>query len=453
MDELDYDAEQISLDRQQRMADFLRQQGASPANGRMVGRTYVKASPFQHLANLVNTALGSYFEREADTKRKNLVKSQSEAFEQTLSDMPRRKVLTRSVRPDVSAGAPATAPGVMPLDKGTVDAQASSVSPVEQSEVINPTREDMLQWSGKLYRLPMARQLATKLMADYSGTPKMVPLGHIGILNQDTGDMTPFKAGVDIELAKLEQHAADLRLRLADKALDRQLRDELSQRLIENEKLIAQMRQPDSRLTDARIAALESQATLNASKAQNAGKKKPMPKYMEEGLQGIADDHTQLIDQLQNFKDEYAGMGALGGARRGVASALGSWGSEDMQKMDAWWRAQERFDELPQRYKLFGATLTPNELKSWKGATIRPGLSPEKVREFINTRISILKRKGSSILNKLKTDDIYETSGTEELFGIRGLPTSEGAVPTKPGAPASAVKPADLSGAVIRRVK
>jgi hypothetical protein len=450
MADLDYDAQQVDIERQLRMAEMLRK-GNTPAQGRMVGRFYVAADPMQHLAGLVNEVVAGYKERGAMEKGKALSEKQNEEFSRILGSMPQSRSVTTSTTPDVGASAPApgSVPGAWPMDAATARAQATAVQPIEKTQTVNPTRQDMLQWAGQLYKLPMARNLATKLMEDYTGQPKITPIGHIGTLNQDTGEATPFAPGVAIELAKLEQQHTDLQLRLADKSLDRELRDKLSQRLADTQKQIAIIKLPDDRLTNARIAALESEVRLKDAKAKGAGETstKPMPRYIDDKFSGMLDTVDTIDRQIKSFKDEYANQGLLGDTKRKAASVLGSAGSKEMQEMDAWWRTAERQDELLERYKLFGATLTNNELTSWKNATIRPGLSADKVREFLTIRQDILKRKLNDELMRVKKDGKFETEGYEYLMNERGLLNK---APSAPGAPAApALSPADLGGAKV----
>lgn len=450
MENIDYDTQQVDIERARRMAELLRQQAGQRPQGKMVGRFYVAADPMQHLASLVSDVVANYKEKEADKKQSELAAKQNQAFQSVLEAMPQRKVLTRSVTPDVGARAPANL-GAMPVTPQNVNAQATAVQPVEETEVVNPTRQDMLQWAGQMYRLPMARQLATKLMTDYTGQAKKTPIGHIGALDQDTGEMIPFGPGIELEKAQLAQRAIDLSLRLQDKQLDRNLREQLAEQLRQTQVQIAAMRQPDSRLTDARIASLEAQAALASAKAGATGQSstKPMPKYMDEKFSGMVETIDTLDRQLKTFKDKFANQGLLGDTKRKAAAALGSWGSKDWQEMDSWWRSAERQDELLERFKLFGATLTSNELASWRNATIRPGLSAEKVREFLQARQNILKRKLTTELKRVKTDGKYEVEGTEEMLRDRGHFVD----PSIPANNAPVPRSDPLSGAKVRKVR
>jgi hypothetical protein len=81
-------AEQQQLNRQQRLADLLTQQGMQqmPA-GSMVSGRYVPTSPFQHLAQIANMAAGQYIGKKGDEQSIKLaqrIRNEQEKSEQLL---------------------------------------------------------------------------------------------------------------------------------------------------------------------------------------------------------------------------------------------------------------------------------------------------------------------------------------------------------------------------------
>lgn len=70
--------EQQALNRKQQIANMLLQQGMQPAQGQMVGRFYVPASPFQHLGNLAQVAAGAFGTGHLDDQRKGLLQQQQQ---------------------------------------------------------------------------------------------------------------------------------------------------------------------------------------------------------------------------------------------------------------------------------------------------------------------------------------------------------------------------------------
>lgn len=74
-------AEQQQLNRQQRMADLLTQQGMQGLpNGSMVSGHFVPTSPFQHLAQIANVAAGQYMGKKGDEQALNLAQKLREQY-------------------------------------------------------------------------------------------------------------------------------------------------------------------------------------------------------------------------------------------------------------------------------------------------------------------------------------------------------------------------------------
>jgi hypothetical protein len=70
--------EQQALNRKQMIANALLQQGMNHAQGQMVGRFYVPASPLQHVGSLAQTAVGAFGTGHLDDQRKGLVQQQQQ---------------------------------------------------------------------------------------------------------------------------------------------------------------------------------------------------------------------------------------------------------------------------------------------------------------------------------------------------------------------------------------
>jgi len=113
-------AEQQQLNRQQRLADLLTQQGMQqmPA-GSMVSGRYVATSPFQHLAQIANMAAGQYVGKKGDEQAANLAQR---LRAQEMGDIEKFQ--------QMNAGAPSQA-GNLPL-AGTNQAMGSIEEPMGQ---------------------------------------------------------------------------------------------------------------------------------------------------------------------------------------------------------------------------------------------------------------------------------------------------------------------------------
>lgn len=96
-----------------------------------------------------------------------------------------------------------------------------------------------------------------------------------------------------------------------------------------------------------------------------------------------------MQDLLSSFKDDYAAPQVFGksvpGARplSNTLSAMGL-GSKDMDEAQKWWAASDRLYTLFNRNKMFGATLTTNEMKAWAEANASKNMKPEQIKTMLN---------------------------------------------------------------------
>jgi hypothetical protein len=63
-----YQPEILGMDRQRKLAEMLIAQGQQQPQAQMVGGRFIPVAPTQNLANLLNTALGTYGMYKADEK-------------------------------------------------------------------------------------------------------------------------------------------------------------------------------------------------------------------------------------------------------------------------------------------------------------------------------------------------------------------------------------------------
>lgn len=94
-------------------------------------------------------------------------------------------------------------------------------------------------------------------------------------------------------------------------------------------------------------------------------------------------------DLLTNFKDDFAAPQVMGksipGARplSNTIASMGM-GTKAMDDAQAWWAASDRLYSLFERNKLFGATLTSNEMKAWAQANANKNMKPEQIKTMLN---------------------------------------------------------------------
>lgn len=145
-----------------------------------------------------------------------------------------------------------------------------------------------------------------------------------------------------------------------------------------------------------RLTSRGQDMSLLAAQARARGANKP-PKLT------VADrrDLTQgaalvgnVQDLLTSFKDDYAAPQVMGksipGARP-LSNALSSMGigSKDMDEAQQWWAASDRLYNLFERNKLFGATLTSNEMRAWANANANKNMKPDQIKSMLNSILGV----------------------------------------------------------------
>lgn len=148
-------------------------------------------------------------------------------------------------------------------------------------------------------------------------------------------------------------------------------------------------------------------------------------------LQELTADARAFHDLGARFKDEYAGGGALGGLRTAAASAAGSWAPEKEQETVSFWADFARLIDLPQRNRVFGASLSPGEKASWESAkNIKRGSDPALVRRTFQELGAIADRKVEERAQALLAEG-YKPDAVGALTG-RGATAAQ---PATSGAP------------------
>ena len=166
-------AEQQQLNRQQRMADLLTQQGMQGLpSGSMVSGHFVPTSPFQHLAQIANVAAGQYIGKKGDEQALALAQKLREQYATELNQYQQLR-----------QGTPAQA-GNMQLS-GTNQAMGSIEEPMGQYKApvaAQPANPQAANLMGANAYNPALKQYATKQLFE---TPKW---NEITKYNEKTGN-------------------------------------------------------------------------------------------------------------------------------------------------------------------------------------------------------------------------------------------------------------------------
>jgi hypothetical protein len=247
---------------------------------------------------------------------------------------------------------------------------------------------------------------------------------------------------------------AQVEASMQDRAASRESRERLAADAAELRRQLAQMSiDANAALKDSMVNRNNSAANLSDVKADSTGTtpKKPLQRFQYEGYNGLVDEVHQMESWLQEFeKNKHLyGKGPLSNARASMGSMLGGVADENTRKLTELERNRQRFDDLPQRHKLFGATLSSGEKSSWAGASINPGMSPKDIEAFMRERLSKAKRALKALPKEWEAS--HETSGLDEYRKTIGVELDEDPPTKAPGVPAKPSTP--LSGAKVIKVK
>jgi len=142
-------------------------------------------------------------------------------------------------------------------------------------------------------------------------------------------------------------------------------------------------KQADRIARENRLAA-DERAKL--ARLDKEGKLSPKERGEVRGINNLSDEIQRLKD---TFKPEFADFGAdvVGDTAAKIQARFAN-----NPEMANWWRRYENV-ALPERHSMFGATLTGNEAKSWRKASIGAGSSTAEILSWIADKERVLTNK------------------------------------------------------------
>lgn len=161
------------------------------------------------------------------------------------------------------------------------------------------------------------------------------------------------------------------------------LNNNLAQNANQRADAAAARAQADRIARENRLAA-DERAKL--ARLDKEGKLSPKERGEVRGINNLTDEIQRLKD---TFKPEFANFGAdvVGDTAAKFQARFAS--NPDMAN---WWRRYENV-ALPERHSMFGATLTGNEAKSWRKASIGAGSSTDEILSWIGDKERVLTNK------------------------------------------------------------
>ena len=143
-------------------------------------------------------------------------------------------------------------------------------------------------------------------------------------------------------------------------------------------------REQQDRIARENRLAADERARL--TRLDKEGKLSPKERGEVRGINNLRDEIQRLKD---TFKPEFANFGA---DVVGDTAAKFQARFANNPEMANWWRRYENV-ALPERHSMFGATLTGNEAKSWRKASIGAGSSTEEILSWVGDKERVLTNK------------------------------------------------------------
>ena len=157
-------------------------------------------------------------------------------------------------------------------------------------------------------------------------------------------------------------------------------------------------------------------------RTQEASKLPPIPTPVMNNVSEMADMYDTLNRLKTTFNPEFAGHPGKK-AVTVMAKKLGDLAPEEVRAHGEWWGLNERLSNIPERLKVFGATLTPSEEEAWNNATFDEGTNSDQlVRNFqirmdiFNSKLAGIRRSEKQAGRNYKQIDAYLGDRANDLW-------------------------------------
>jgi hypothetical protein len=367
---------------QRKIADMLRKQGDSPAEGRMIGKHYVAPTNLQHLSQLLGSVGGAYMgykADEADKFAKGQVQQAQSSWADKVSQTPTEEVRTPYMTPGIDGDE--QIPGTYSTTQRQLPRTLGQAFKLQTEGAMIPGNEKNAELYGKYAQAEIAREDQQKEKA--SAAELKAIADHEGLVEKGRQKMD------QIRLTGTQNLTPAQRMQL---------------KIMED-------------TTKREIAANQAAATLKGieARARAAGQKStPVAPRVINDLsesQGVAEG---LSNAVSTYSPAYGGVE---GAVDRLSGRWNPWASKASHDAANWWGDYENQVALVERHAKFGSTLNPGEKAAWQKATITEGMDPRTIQHNIETRAKV----AASFYNKLRKS--YIDGGhkqVEEAFPVFG---------------------------------
>jgi hypothetical protein len=155
---------------------------------------------------------------------------------------------------------------------------------------------------------------------------------------------------------------------------------------------LAEEKRKNSLDYDARMAAVSADRYAADMRSGGALNYKKFTKGEHDELAEAGNLVGNMHGLLAGFKDDYAAPTVLGRSIPG-SRQLANWAAgqglmaegSNADEAQLWWAESQRLYDMFQRNKLFGATLTTNEMRSWNQANTNKSMKADQIKTMLST--------------------------------------------------------------------
>ncbi len=176
---------------------------------------------------------------------------------------------------------------------------------------------------------------------------------------------------------------------------------------------------------EARREGFQNKLLLQALKSQ--GKETEDYQRMPKWAMDQASAQASALDEIgriqSDFKDEYTQTMGPGPQSRipNIAARYGVTvpGVPQTKEAQKWWAKYRRLVTLPERNKLFGATLSDKEKASWDEVDLNPSMDPQQIKDGITTLLDLANRAATRSRTAF-SEERYRPGTLEAIYGEEG---------------------------------
>ena len=173
---------------------------------------------------------------------------------------------------------------------------------------------------------------------------------------------------------------------------------------------------------EAQERAFENRVLLQTLKNRGKGKDDyhRAPKWVVDQATAQASALDEIGRIQREFKDEYTQTLGAGPQSRipNIAARYGATvpGVPQTKEAQQWWAKYRRLVTLPERNKLFGATLSDKEKASWDEVDLNPSMDAKQIRKGIQTLLDIANRAATRSRRTFAAEG-YRPDTLEAVYG------------------------------------